>query len=382
MKLAGWSALRAGLEKYAGALHLPPHGRPVVSNIPEFLAHKPLRRRVWLRAKRDLALALSGQLALARRTVPAGARKVLYVYLGTPNLGDSIMDLSPRVLWKDRPLQVDMLTSPAVAAFYKDDPSFHRIVCDVRSLAEDPDFIVLHSYSWKCLKIKWKHFFLRPFASLHGHYYGCEFNRLAFAEGAWRQVLALPQGQGGPALPAVFNLKHDHAAPALRTGEVVAVALGGIVDWRIYPHWKQVIDLVSEQAPGVTWLLLGSDNALAQAESLAQARTGSMVNEVGRLSLDQVFEHLRRASMLLAADGGLLNMGRAAGTPMVGLFAGSIHPRMRLADGDPVHAIHAPQAVSEIPAQCIAQAVLERLQARSTCALQLRFLGAEPLCPE
>lgn len=377
-------SMKNSLTEYASALHRPAHDQKVLSNWEDFVSRVPLWRRLWLRAKRDLILALTLQLRFARSNSPPTARRVLYIYLGTPNLGDSIMDLSPRVLWKEKEWEVDMLTSPTIVNFYHGDPSFHRITSKAKELARNYDFIILHSYSWQCIKIKLRYFFRAHYATLHGHYYGCEFDRFSFSEGAWRKVLGLKPNQPSKNISPIFNQKYSKAISSPRADNVIAVALGGIVEWRIYPRWGEVIRLVSEKLPNINWLLLGSDNALSQAASLTREATNanSLFNQVGKLSLDQIFQQLRIARVLIAADGGLLNLGRAADIPLVGLFARDIHPRLRLRDSDKAIAIHASGAVEEICPALISKKVFEVLECKSESCLRLCFLDAEPRCAD
>jgi heptosyltransferase-2 len=324
---------------------------------------------------------LTGQLFLVRRLIPQHAKRVLYIYLGTPNLGDSVMDLSPRVLWAGRGLSVEMYTSLEISSFYRNDPIFSKIITDPAELRDDYDFIVLQSYSWKCLKIKWSRFIGRSFVTLHGHYYGCEFDRLSFSCGAWARVLELPADRVLEKCKPIFNLKLDHGRKNVFAPPVtIGVALGGIVDWRIYDHWIEVIAGVSELRPGVRWVLLGSRNAREQADDVVRHFNSKNISDfVGKVSLDETFIQLSRAQLLIAADGGLLNLGRTVQIPMVGLFAREIHPKMRLAHSDSVVALHAPKRVSDISPRSVVGAVDEILAER-VFSLRESYLGWEPEC--
>jgi hypothetical protein len=369
------------LEGYASVLHEPGHDLPVCANVRSYLNSRSLMRRVWLRFKRDLVLMLTGQLFLVRPLIPQHAKRVLYIYLGTPNLGDSVMDLSPRVLWAGRGLSVEMYASLEISSFYRNDPTFSKIITDPTELRNDYDFIVLHSYSWRCLKIKWSRFIGRPFVTLHGHYYGCEFDRLSFSCGAWARVLELPADQVREKCKPIFNLKLDHGKKNVSGVPVtIGVALGGVVDWRIYDHWIEVIAGVSELRSGVRWVLLGSGNAREQADDVVRRFNSENISDfAGKISLDETFIQLSRARFLIAADGGLLNLGRTVQIPMVGLFAREIHPRMRLAQSDSVVALHAPERVSDIPPRSVVSAVNQVLAER-VFSLRESYLGREPEC--
>lgn len=366
------------IEDYFNCITEPNWGGAVTSNASEYLARRTKFSLFWQRLKRDLLLLLSCQFFLKREKIPENVNRLLYVYLGTPQLGDSIMDLSARVLWQARGLKVDVFTHASVASFYAGDPSFHRVITDARDLATSYDFIVLQSYGSKCLKFKLRHYLSSPFVALHGHYYGCEFNRLEFADGAWRYALGLPSVEADKVCPPVFNLSLSHATYA-RKKEQIVLAIGGVVAWRTYPHWAKVIRETSQRVPNLEWVLLGASNGKAIASSIIKAlsETHNIVNLVDELSLDEVFQLLQTASLLVAADGGLLHVGRAAKVPVVGLFAGPIHPRMRFASAETAHVIHATTAVEEIAPERVAGAIQAYLQG-SNKSLTAEYLGMEP----
>lgn len=368
------------LDKYASAINVPAHGEVVFSNINKFVNENSLFTRFLRRLKRDAIMVVTFQAFLVKPRIPKRARKILYVYLGTPNLGDSIMDLSPRLLWADSSLQVEMYTHKNIADFYRGDYSFSRIICDPSELGSNYDFIVLQSYSWRCLKFKWRYYFFVEFSTLHGHYYGCEFNRLAYASGAWRYLLNLPLDKSALVRP-VFNLGFGMPKKTKREGFRIAVAIGGIVDWRTYSFWGEVMSLVSREVSSVTWVLLGSENGTLDSEKLQliEELQGSLVNYVNRLSLHEVALQLNSANMLIAADGGLLNIARTTYTPIVGLFARDIHPLMRFESSDRAYAIHALNAVNEISPRLVCEAAVQLLSGRSK-SLTVKYLAEEPDC--
>jgi len=368
------------IEKYASAVIRLPKSISIPSNINSLLEQQPLLRRAFRRLTRDLALLITLQLSLLRKTIPTKPSRVLYVYLGTPQLGDSIMDLSPRVLWAhNKNIKVDMFSHARIAEFYQDDPSFNRIICNSRDLVFDYDFVVLQSYSWRCIKFKWRFYFFKPFLSIHGHYYGCEFNRLEFSDSAWRAALCIPLSGRHEITSPVFNLSIDHT-PQPRTANRIALAVGGVVTWRTYSHWISVIKLLESTHPELEWILYGSSNGKKIGDDLLEcSKHNNINNNVDLLSLAQVFEQLKYVTLLVAADGGLLHIGRAAKVPMVALFAGAIHPRMRFAYTEAAHVIHTEKQVSDIDPRFVAEAIHEHLR-QPMKTLSCRFLGAEPEC--
>lgn len=375
--------LKAYLHRYASALYTPSFGQGAASNARSFAAQTTLSKKVWLRFKRDLALALTGQLFCQHAAIPANAKRVLYVYLGMPQLGDSIMDLSARTLWAQRGLEVDLFTHASIASFYEGDPSFARVLSNRADLAKSYDFVVLQSYNWKCLKLKWRHCLTTPVLSLHGHYYGPEFNRFDFARQAWARALGLPASQVGVVVKPVFNLKLDHQSH-VREQDTIALALGGVVSWRTYGRWVELIAHVQRTLPKHRWLLLGAENGLSSAaevmayfEKMSQAHL--VENRVNQLTLPDVFKRLQKVTLLVTADGGLLHLAKAAQAPVVALMAGPIHPAMRFDGGDLASVIHAPVAVNDIDPMQVADAVEQAVQG-TLKSLQVAYVGQPPDC--
>lgn len=370
------------LKKYAEAVAVPAWGGVVPSNALSYLAKNSLMKRFWQRLKRDILLLITFQLFLKREKLPPKAKRVLYVYLGAQQLGDSIMDLSPRLLWVKAGLQVDMFTHESIKSIYDQDPSFNKILTSTSELSSCYDHIVLQSYNVKCLKFKWRHFFFNPFVTLYGHYYGPEFNRQEFAEGAWNYLLNTNIDGLSYRVRPVFNLRIAHEEKKRNFAQVV-LGIGGVVSWRTYPYWEDVIRKTARLAPDINWLLIGSSNGQVVAEKIVKSlhEQKNIVNYVNSMSLNEVFEALQNATLLVAADGGLLHMGRAAQVPIIGLFAGDIHPRMRFASNEIAHVIHANSNVADIKPEIIAFSI-DKFFKEGSSRLTVEYIGSMPDCSE
>lgn len=371
------------LSKYAQEVYRPKHEQQVFANVVQFLRENSLYRLVWTRFKRDILMCATLQTFLEKDTIPLNAKRILYVYLGTPNLGDSIMDLSPRALWP-KDYAVDLYTNKAIASFYNGDKYFYRIITNPRELCNRYDFIILQSYSWRCLKFKWRFFLKANFACLYGHYYGCEFNRLICSDASWRRILGFPYVKSDEICEPIFNTAHklDHAIDVGTSKNRIAIAVGGVVGWRTYKKWGEVIKRVHSVMPDVEWLLLGSENGKSDADEIISVLHSKIqiINEVGKLPLPGVIRKLSDVKLLLAADGGLLNIARTTKTPMVALFSGVIHPLMRFSVHDSVATIHTPNGVNDISPELISRRVIEFIRSAGCDGLEINFLGCEPEC--
>ena len=81
-----------------------------------------------------------------------------------------------------------------------------------------------------------------------------------------------------------------------------------------------------------------------------------------RRSLPEVFEILRRSSVVACADGGLMHLAHAADAPTVALFADRIDPSYRLTTANRSIALHTPARVSDIAPAIVAEAIDEALR--------------------
>jgi len=165
--------LKRQVLRYASAVFLPPIPGNLHSNWLDYFKSHPLSKFVFRRLKHDVYLQMTGQFNYLVKHIPADAKHILWVYLGTPQIGDSIMDLSGRVLFKDANFKVDLYSGEFIADTYRQDPFFSATYSD--QVAMDfakYDFVILQYFSWKCLKFKTKNLPKTPFLSVLGHYYG------------------------------------------------------------------------------------------------------------------------------------------------------------------------------------------------------------------
>ena len=381
MTLAGALArLHARLACYASAVFLPSVPGTLHSNWPDFLLRKPLAKLFFHRLKRALYLRLTGQRQRLAPTIPAPTQRILWVYLGMPQLGDSIMDLSARLRFSAAHFEVDLYSVEPIAAWYRGDPFFGATYSDAAALDFSRyDFVLLEALSWKCMRFKARHLPEQKFLALQGFYYGPEFNRLEFGYNAVAHYGGSAAVSPGPIRP-VFNLQLDHGAEQ-REQRTVALVVGGVAAYRTYAHWEEFIALVLRREPGTHIVLIGSANGRALADDLARkfAPSQRIVNEVATQSIPEVFARIRDAALLVCADGGLMHLGRASQTPILALLAGPIHPLMRFCASECATALHAPASVSDIPAQQVFNEYLQLRQAAQV-GLHCVFLGAEPGC--
>ena len=77
----------------------------------------------------------------------------------------------------------------------------------------------------------------------------------------------------------------------------------------------------------VKWILFGVDNDESIGETVASALGENCINRIGRTTLDQLIEELRRCRLLLTNDTGTMHLAALLGVPVVAVF-GSTEPAL------------------------------------------------------
>lgn len=274
------------------------------------------------------------------------------------------MDLAARVLLPGHVSRIDLLTDEHLLPLYRSDQVFANVASRAEDLPADHDFVLLHSVTTRCLREKIRAYHRIPYAHVQGYYTGPEFNRTLFGFYRLAQLLRLDQG-------AKVSLSHARTSMWVAPGDEscaaaldipagsVCIALGGVRDWRTYNRWDEVIDLLKCQPAGCPPLVLvGSSNGLEMRDQLVRRHSDVMViDRVDRHTLPEVFAVMQRCQVVLAADGGLLHVAQSACVPVVGLFAGKIHPTFRVTPGNQTIPLHGTKRVDDVEPRRIVDAL-------------------------
>lgn len=353
---------------FRAATYTPPFAQPLPSNLPDYLRATTQWKLGWRRLRRMAHLALHGQMSLQRERIEPRHRRILFIHSGMPQIGDALMDLACRDLFRGSGHEVDLLIGPHLVPLFEHDDVFRRVYGDPAEAARnDYDLAVLLTASSHGLREKLAHFRSLPFVHQLGYYNGPEFHRTLFGYYRLAQLL------GRPADPAEVP---SRACPHMVAGadaraavdllrlppRYVVLAVGGVRGWRTYDHWAQVARAL-RLPPDTALVLVGAANGRAAADAILAAPTGrAVIDRVDRHRLPEVYEILRRSAAAACADGGLLHVANAARVPTVALFAERIDPMYRLTPANRCFAFHAPGEVSDTPPERVARA-LERAAA-------------------
>ena len=359
------------IRRYGEATWQPPFDWPLPSSAAQYAASHSPWQAARRRAVRALNLALHGQSGLERERIdPAVHRRILWIHQGTPQVGDSLMDLAARVLLHRRGARLDLLTEAHLLPLYRSDAVFANVASSARELpAGGYDLVMLHSMSSRSVRDKLRHFRRVPFVHVQGCYTGPEFNRTLFGFYQLAQLMGLP----GAALetmarPTMQPSHAEHAAIAALAipPGAIAVALGGVRDWRTYTRWTDVLRGLAATGRVPHVVLVGADNGLAMRDAIVAAEIGlPLIDRVGRHSLGEVQELIGRCALALCADGGLLHVAHTTDTPVVALFAGEILPALRVTSANRTTCLHGPVKVDDIDPDAVLAAALACLNAAS-----------------
>lgn len=256
-------------------------------------------------------MAIKGQLPLERQFISKSDGKILWINLSAPSLGDSIMDLSGRVLLAGR--TVHLLTSSKNKSLYEFDSIFSKVADCCESLDSDYDLIIMDSYSHRSFENKIRRWLGVPFVGLYGFVNGFEVHRTLFNYYRIAELLGIAYDNLRPNV-SIFIPKN--ISVDIPDRPFITVVVGAEWEFRRYHMWDEVLNCLEGKYEVV---LVGSSNGEVESFELQSRRR--LVNYVGKLSLMETAFVISKASFQICADGGLWHVACALGTPSVCLFA-------------------------------------------------------------
>ncbi len=354
------------LTRIARRTWTPPFSEPLASNVEEYIQRCAPVSVAWRYIRRKISLLLTGQHARERPTpLPQGLR-ILWIYKGTPQIGDAMMDLACRVLLKGHVKQVDLYTDPHLAALFKDDDVFGQTFSSAKEIdLTQYDCAIVHSYSSHCLKDKVRHFKKLPFVPFYGFYTGPELNRTQF--GFFRMAQIIGQNLNADAKMTPHLRIQDAHRAALAAyplpDRYICLVIGGVREDRTYAHWDQVISQLRQSQPDLPVVLVGSENGLAMRDRIVALGLPDIIDLTTRISLHEIAALFEKSQLNICADGGLMHIAAATDTPMLALLAHYIRPDLRFCPQQPATVLYSAGAVSEITPAQLAATLLQQLTA-------------------
>jgi len=244
-------------------------------------------------------------------------QRILWINWAAPSLGDSLMDLSARVLLQGR--DITLLTHPKNAVLYMRDPIFQSVFSDPRALRKNVnvyrfDLVICDAFSPRVLMKKLLVAPRTPVVGLYGYLNGFEVHRTYFAFARMMELLVLDR-INEPMRPTItLPVGVKDTPPEFD----VCIAIGGEWSFRTYDHWSAVVSwLIAE---GYSVSLVGSGNGVSSASEILELEP-TVRSTVGALSLPEVVAEIAKAKVFIGADGGLWHIACSIPIPSVVLFA-------------------------------------------------------------
>lgn len=275
---------------------------------------KYLKRRVFF----DVTLVVLGRGRLLNK-ISTKHRRILWVNLAAPSLGDSLMDLAARTLLHDRNLT--LLTDPKNAQLYENDRFFSEIYTSARCVRESSrskpfDLVICDAFAPRVLL---KKTFAAPwvdFVGLYGFLNGFEVHRTYFAFARMMDLLAINEldSTDKPQCPTIFVPASSQDLPDVD----VCIAVGGEWPFRTYDNWLAIVSWLISRGYSVS--LVGSGNGVREAQRIEE-KFPLVRSSVGKLPLREVISEISRSRFFIGADGGLWHIACSIPIPTIVLFA-------------------------------------------------------------
>jgi len=305
----------------------------IPSYTKEYLEKKSLLSLIKY-LKRFIYIYFKRQQKLEIFEISSMHNNILWINFSAPSLGDSLMDLSGRVMLSNKKL--DLLTDKKNVDLYKDD-LFFTCVFSRKELVRNInyDLIIIDSYSTKSIKIKTDVALSTPYVGVYGYYNGPEVNRVLFCFHQLNNLLGY-----GKSEEEINNIAKSSIS--ISSGDLqfintlmipkkyIAIVIGGEWSYRTYNNWTKLIEKLLLKDKSLNIILLGSDNAKAtEKQILNHFPDLNLLSYVAKLTFNQTSQIINMADFLFCCDGGLMHAANSFHTRNVSLFA-RLKPEMQL----------------------------------------------------
>ena len=302
---------------------------PFKFSIPNFikahLQNTKLLKRVFKFLKRYIYIYLKSQASLEVFKILPEHKRILWINISAPSLGDSLMDLSSRTLLKDRDL--DLFTDKKNSNIYRNDDYFNNIFTEIKNVKDlHYDLIIIDSFSSRSIKIKSRVANKTIFVGMYGYFNGPEVNRILYSFHQMNHLLGYTINESEInrlAKNSIFISKNDKKiVKDIIPKKYVTIAIGGEWQYKIFNKWDKVINQILLSDKDLNIVLVGSQNANnISKELLNKLPNNNILNFTSKLSFNQTAEVIRHSDVFLCCDGGLMHAASALNVKIVPLFA-------------------------------------------------------------
>lgn len=286
--------------------------------------------------KRYIYIYIKKQAKLEVHQIIPEHKSILWINLSAPSIGDSLMDLSSRVLLHNK--KIDLFTDKKNSNLYENDLIFNNVYTQIKELKTiQYDLVILDSYSTRTIRVKSAIEPLTPYVGMFGYYNGPEVNRVLFSYHQMNRLLGYKKSEEeiNMSCKASVNISKDdkYLIRSLNLpSECISIVIGGEWGYRTFQKWGEVIRHIFDMNQSTYIVLIGSSNGSEDARKLEKAiDLNRLFNCVNQYSYLQTVEIIRNSKLLLCCDGGLMHGANAVETPIISLFA-RLTPKMQLTD--------------------------------------------------
>ena len=217
----------------------------------QYLKKKNIYQRFFKFFKRYIFIVLKSQKNLEIFSILPCHHKILWINLSASSLGDSLMDLSSRVMLSDK--NVDLFTNKKNKHIYQSDEIFNNIFSQINEMQNIKyNLVILDSYSTRSIKVKSLIAPKSPYVGMFGYFNGPEVNRVLFSFHRLNQLLGYINTNDeinakARTLISISNSDKSIIQQKKLPRSYIAIVIGGEWEHRTYKKWEEVIRLLFMQ---------------------------------------------------------------------------------------------------------------------------------------
>jgi len=281
--------------------------------------------------KRYLYMFLKREFRNEKGKISDSHKSILWINKSAPSLGDSLMDLSSRVLMVSK--DIDLLTDKKNAFIYNNDKIFKNTFYEARNLkGKVYDLIILDSYSTRTINLKNKLFPNTHFVSLFGFFNGPEVNRALFSFYRLNNLLGQKIPSSEIRQIARPSMDISQVKYIKLPNEYITIAVGGEWKYRTYKNWPEVVGIIIRKYKDIKIVIVGSENGIVYAKSIMSIfPEGQVFDCVGKFSFKETAKIISKSKIFMGCDGGLMHVANCFKRLLVPLFA-RLDPKMQLTE--------------------------------------------------
>ena len=290
-------------------------------------------------------------------------KNILWVNISAPSFGDSLMDLSSRVLLQDK--NVDLFTNIADSDIYLEDKIFSNVFTDKKLIDQKKyNLVILDSYSTRSLKVKFDIAPSTPFVGMYGFYNGPDINRTLFSFHRLNHLLGYINTEkriNEIAKPSLTISENDKALVKVLNlpTKYIVVALGGEWPFRTFTKWDALLKKLLYEDNNLNIVIVGSSNGGHSAKIIMdQFENFNVYDCVSQFSFTQTAYIIKKGEVLFCCDGGLMHAACAVDTCIIPLFA-RVNQQMRLTNSTNAYPLFDNKDVNNINTEDIYKKYLE-----------------------